>query len=51
MKKHTNLDDQIYRKKSDNCINNLIVGIAIGVLILVCAGIYVFTSFVEAVSY
>ena len=51
MKKHTNLTDQIYHKKSDNCINNFILGVAVGVMILICAGIYMFTSFVEAVSY
>ena len=50
MKKHTNLWNEIdMNEPKDN--SNLYVGIAVGVMITICAIIYVAVNYLEAVMY
>jgi hypothetical protein len=50
-KKHTALVDEIETTEPNvDRTNNLIIGFVIGVMIMVCAGIYVFTSVAEILA-
>ncbi len=49
--KRRELIKRIERELGIDSQNNLAVGIAVGVMIMVCAGIYVFTSVMEVMMY
>lgn len=43
--------EEIHMGQDTNRINNIIVGLAVGIMIAICAVIYVGASYLEAVNY